>query len=214
LYRPKLYRRYFKKVRDEIRKGLIFVISGPSGSGKTTLAHEILKQPKLKKKFIKSISFTTRPKRPSERQGRSYFFVCPQEFRRLLKAKKILEHTHYLGYDYGTSRNFLEQAIKKGLHLILCLDVKGAAFLNSRYPERTITIFVKPPSLDAAKKRIVGREAKTKTEELNKRLQLARKELSFVNKYNYCVVNDNLNQAIKQVVKIIQQFLEIPSSKR
>jgi guanylate kinase len=182
---------------------LIFVISGPSGSGKTTLAKKLLKQPKLKHRFIKSISYTTREKRPGERSGRDYFFIKPQEFQRLLNRKKFLEHTHYLGYDYATPRDCLRQAKQKGLNVILCLDFKGARFVKNRYPDRTITIFVKPPSLNTARERILARCAKTKLSEVNKRIQLASKELSQITRFDYYLVNDNLNSAIKQTERII-----------
>ena len=195
------------RVRGKAKKGLIFVISGPSGTGKTTLAKKVIQQPQLKDKFIKSVSFTTRPKRPEERQGEDYFFVSARAFKRLLKAKKILEYTRYLGYDYGTPRAFIEQARREGLHIVLCLDINGALFLKRSYPDRTITIFVNPPSLSAAKKRILGRSSKTRPEEVNKRIRLAGKELGYANQYDYCLVNDNLNKAIKEAREIIQQVL-------
>lgn len=185
------------------RKALIFVISGTSGSGKTTLAKKILKQPQFRNKFVKPISFTTRPKRPGERQGRDYIFISTREFQRLFKAKKILEHTRYLGYDYGTSSNRMEQALNKGLHIILCLDMKGALFVKKKYPDRTITIFVKPPSLSIIKQRILGRWANTNRKELNQRLQLATRELGYAKHYDYCLINDNLNKAIKEIRNII-----------
>jgi guanylate kinase len=189
---------------SKAKTGFIFVVSGPSGSGKTTLAKKILNQPQLKDKLIKSVSFTTRPKRPGEMQGRDYFFVSRKEFQRLLKAKKILEHTRYLGYDYGTPRALLEQAIKRGLYMILCLDIKGGLFVKAAYPERAITIFVKPPSLGVAKKRILLRSNKIKVEEANKRMQLAKKELGYAKSYDYCLVNDNLNKAIRKIERIIK----------
>ncbi|MGD9014958.1 MAG: guanylate kinase [Candidatus Omnitrophota bacterium] len=192
------------KVRAKADKGFVFVISGPSGSGKTTLARKIIKQSQLKGRFIKSISFTTRPKRRGERQGRDYFFVSAQEFKRLQRAKKILEHTQYLGYDYGTPRDFIQQAIRKGLNIILCLDIKGASFIKQAFPNRAITIFVKPPSLDIARKRIVSRCTKTRPEEINRRIRLAHKELDHIHHYDYYLINDNLNRAIKEVVRIIQ----------
>ena len=185
-------------------KALIFVISGPSGSGKTTLAKKILKDPQLKDNFIKPVSYTTRPKRPQEKQGRDYFFVSVKEFQRLLKAKKILEHTRYLGYDYGTSCEGLEQAIKKNLHIILCLDIRGALFVKRMYPDRTTTIFVKPPSLNIARQRILERQALTNPREVKKRIQLASKELNYFNRYDCCLVNDNLSKAVKDVKRIIQ----------
>jgi len=186
------------------KRGLIFVIAGTSGSGKTTLANRILKQPQLKNKVVKSISFTTRPKRPEERRERDYLFVSKGEFRRLRKTKKILEHTHYLGYDYGTSRQFIERAIAKGLNVILCLDIRGAKFLKKRYPRRTITIFIKPPSLDAVEQRILGRYANTSQGELNQRLQLASKELGYAKYCDYNLVNDDLRKATREVGQIIQ----------
>jgi guanylate kinase len=195
------------RMLNKANMGFIFVISGPSGSGKTTLAKKVLKQLQSKHRFIRSVSFTTRPKRPGERQGRDYLFVSTKEFQRLLKAKKFLEHTCYLGYDYGTPRALLEQARRKGLHIILCLDIKGALFLKRAYPDRTITIFLKPPSLSVIRERILGRFAETKPEELNRRLQLASKELGNTSRFDYCLVNDNLNKATKEVKRIIQQIL-------
>ncbi|MFH1577526.1 MAG: guanylate kinase [Candidatus Omnitrophota bacterium] len=201
---PNLGKGYFKKVRDKVKKGFIFVISGPSGSGKTTIAKRLLQQPQLKGKLIKPASFTTRPKRQGERQGRDYFFVSKTEFQGLLKAKKILEQTRYLSYDYGTSRSAVQRAIKNGLHAILCLDIKGASFIKQTYPKRAITIFVKIPSLSVAKQRILSRSNKTTAEEVRRRMQLAKKELTHVKRYNYCLLNDNLNKAIREAREIIQ----------
>lgn len=191
-------------------KGLIFVLSGPSGSGKTTLARTVLKQPRLKPIFLRPVSFTTRPKRPGERQGRDYYFVSTKEFQELRKAKKILECTRYLGYDYGTPGNVIRQASGKGLHLILCLDAKGARFVKRAYPGRVITIFVKPPSLSIARERILSRSAATKVNELTQRLQLANQELGYASRYDYCLVNDNLNKSIRQIQGIIRRVLQIP----
>ncbi|MFC1657798.1 guanylate kinase [Candidatus Omnitrophota bacterium] len=185
-------------------QGFVFVISGPSGSGKTTLAQKILQHPQFKGKFIKPVSFTTRPKRQGERQGRDYLFVSKEEFRRLLRAKKILEHTRYLGYDYGTPRDFLTEAVKKGINVILCLDIKGAIFVKRAFHKRAVTIFVKPPSLSIARQRIVRRCAKTRPEEVKGRLRLAAHELSYARQYDYYLVNDNLNQTLGEVVRIIQ----------
>ena len=142
---------------------------------------------------------------PGERQGKDYLFVSAREFQRLRKAKKILECTRYLGYDYGTPSDLLQQAASKGLHIILCLDTRGAAFIKRAYPKRAITFFVKPPSLGIARKRILTRSATTKPEELSQRLRLADKELGYAKRYDYCLVNDNLNKATRQLNGIIQQ---------
>jgi guanylate kinase len=187
------------------KKGLIFVISGPSGSGKTTLAKRLLKQPQLKHSLVKPASFTTRPKRHGERQGRDYLFVSDKEFQRLLKAKKILEHTRYLGYDYGTPRDLIERTVKKGLHVVLCLDIRGAQFIKREYPDRAITIFVKPPSLGIAKKRILTRSKKAIPQEIKERIELASKGLGYVKHYDYCLVNDDLNRAVKEAREVVQK---------
>ncbi len=193
-----------RRKSTQAKPGLVFVLSGPSGSGKTTLAKQVLKCPQLKNKFVRSISFTTRPKRTGERQGRDYFFVSSAEFKQLLKTKKILEYTCYLGYDYGTSRSCLEQAIKRGRNIILCLDIKGASFVKEHYPHTAVTIFVKPPSLTEAKKRIFARSTKITPDEINSRIKLATKELSHSKRFDYCVINDDLKKSVKEVKGIIQ----------
>ena len=104
------------------KTGLLFVVSGPSGSGKTSLAHSLLAGARLKGKVIKSVSLTTRKKRTGEREGKDYFFASEAEFKRLLKAKKILEWTRYLGYYYGTPKSFIDRQLKKGKNILLCLD--------------------------------------------------------------------------------------------
>ncbi|MDP2940818.1 MAG: guanylate kinase, partial [Candidatus Omnitrophota bacterium] len=185
------------------RRGLIFVVSGPSGSGKTTLVARLLQEAKLRRKLGKSISFTTRPKRSKERQGRDYIFITPDDFRRKLKAKKILEWTRFLGYDYATPRDFAERQVKAGKSIILCLDRAGAKKIKTLYPRSTITIFIVPPSLEALRQRIAGRCHKTKKEEIARRLRLARREIAACRDYDFTVVNKNLHQAVKDLRDII-----------
>ncbi len=183
--------------------GKIFIISGPSGSGKTTLLKKVLLDKSLKKRLAKSVSLTTRPKRSGEREGKDYFFVKPQEFRRLNKAKKILERTRYLGYDYGTKKDFLEERLNKGGHLCLCLDLKGALALKRLYPENTVTVFINPPSINELRRRMVGRCSQTRQEEVNKRIKLAVAELKNSYQYDYSVKNKNLAEAERRLKGII-----------
>ena len=184
--------------------GVIFVFSGPSGSGKTTIAKSLLRQPQLRDKLVKPVSFTTRPKRAGEREGRDYFFVSRERFRRLLAAKKILEYTHYLGYDYGTSRDYIDRAIEKGLCVILVLDIQGARFIKNKYADRAATIFVKPPSLTTTRQRIVARARETEAAEINQRLQVAVEELKHAEDYDHCLINASLNKAVKEASLIIK----------
>ena len=185
------------------RQGLIFVISGPSGSGKTTLLKNLLKIPALRNRLVKSISFTTRPKRSSEKKRKDYSFIDEEEFQQKLKAKKILEWTKYLGYYYGTPRDFMERQLAKNKHVVLCLDLKGASKIKRLYPENTVMVFVMPPSLEAIRERIKKRCQKTKTEEIQQRLKLARKELLASRLYDYCLVNEDLGQATRALKDII-----------
>ena len=183
--------------------GLIFVISGPSGSGKTTLLKKVLLHKALRSKLSKSISVTTRPKRSGERQGKDYFFVSPLEFLRLAKAKKILEQTKYLGYYYGTKKDFLEGKLKEGKHLALCLDLRGARTLKRLYSKNTVTVFVLPPSLKELRKRIEGRCQDTKSEEIDRRVKLAKGEFRQASQYDYVLRNKDLAQTVNRLKAII-----------
>ncbi|MBM3246376.1 MAG: guanylate kinase [Candidatus Omnitrophica bacterium] len=184
-------------------KGFIFVISGPSGSGKTTLLARLLKDKKLKDKLAKSVSLTTRPKRSKEAQGRDYFFLTPRRFQQLQKAKKILEWTRYLGYDYATPKSFAQKQLRAGKNLVLSLDFRGALRVKRLYPRNTVTIFILPPSLGELRQRIEKRCAKTKKEEIQKRLKLAEKEVKFSPKYDYCLTNKDLNHTVAKLRGII-----------
>ena len=192
-----------KTARGHKKQGKIFVISGPSGSGKTTLLNKLIQDREISKLLIKSRSLTTRPRRCQERDGKDYFFVSPDEFSRLLKAKKILEWTRYLGYYYGTPREHVEVRLKKGGHIGFCLDLKGAAILKKIYPKNTVTVFVLPPSLETLKARIEGRSKSTDKKEVAQRLKLAARELSAASGFDYCILNNNLQVALKELKEII-----------
>jgi len=191
-------------VRKQKKKsGFIFIISGPSGSGKTTLLENLFRDRELKKRLVKSVSFTTRPKRQGEREGRNYFFVTESEFRRKLKAEKILEWTKYLGYYYATPRDFVEQHLKQGKDIALCLDLKGACRIKRFYPKNSVTVFVLPPSVKSLRERIEGRCKRTGKLEIKQRLKLAKEELLASHKYDYTLVNKNLSQALRELKSII-----------
>jgi len=191
-------------VREHSKKqGLIFIISGPSGSGKTTLVENLLGNKKVKSKLARPVSFTTRPKRSGEKDKKDYFFISEKQFNQEQKANKILEWTKYLGYYYATPRDFIERQLTRAKHVILCLDLKGAFAVKRQYPKNTVTIFVIPPSLDTLLHRITSRCNRTKEEEVRRRLVLAQQELSAAARYDYCVVNKDLNQATKELKGII-----------
>ena len=191
-----------KADKRQNKPGKIFVISGPSGSGKTTLLTSLIQDKKIAKVLVKSCSITTRPKRSGEKEGKDYFFVTQGEFRRLLKAKKILEWTRYLGYYYGTPKGPLESQFKSGRNLGLCLDLKGARILKKIYPDRTVTVFVLPPSLNVLKERIENRCSSTHKLEVTRRMLLARQELLAASQFDYCILNQNLQVALKELKDI------------
>jgi len=194
-----------KAAKRQNKLGKIFVISGPSGSGKTTLLTSLIQNKKIGKLLVKSCSITTRPKRSTEREAKEYFFVTVLEFKRLLKAKKILEWTRYLGYYYGTPKGPLEKQLEGGKSVGLCLDLKGARILKKIYPDNTITIFVLPPSLSVLKERIQNRCRLTNQQEVKQRLLLADRELQAAGKFDYCVLNQNLPVALKELKNIFLQ---------
>jgi len=194
--------------QNQIRKnGLIFVISGPSGSGKTTLLSGVLKVPGLRGKLARSISLTTRPKRSGERSGKDYFFISSKQFLELRKAKKILEWTRYLGYYYATPRVFIERQIKKGKNIALCLDLKGALRLKRFFPDNTVLIFVKPPSIKVLLERISRRCRHTEPQEIKGRIQLAKLEIGGSRAYDYRLVNKNFEKTVKELKGIILKEL-------
>lgn len=184
-------------------RGKIFVVSGPSGSGKTTIVARLLKKAVFKGSLTRSVSYTTRPKRSGEKEGRDYFFISPARFQQALREKKILEWTKYLGYYYATPKELFARQLAQGKSVILCLDVKGALRVRAAYPGSTVTIFVLPPSLGVLGKRMRSRCSRTKKAEIQSRIRLAAKELLAANKYDYCLVNQNLDKAVRELKTIV-----------
>ncbi|MDD2751521.1 MAG: guanylate kinase [Candidatus Omnitrophica bacterium] len=189
-------------------KAQVYVISGPSGSGKTTLLSSVLQDKTLKKKFARSISFTTRLRRSKEQNGRDYFFISEKEFIKNLREKKILEWTRYLGYYYGTPKEFVDKQLQAGKNILLCLDFKGALRIKRLYAHNCTTIFILPPSLTELTKRIKKRCHLTKKEEIEQRLQLAKKEISTASKYDYCLLNEDLKNVVEELKAIILKKIE------
>lgn len=185
-----------------LKQGKIFVVSGPSGSGKTTLIDKVFKNPKLKKKLVRSVSFTTRPRRAIEKQGDHYFFISPAQFRTLKATKKILEWTRYLGYYYATPKGTVDIYLAEGKSIVLCLDLKGALRIKKLYASQAVTIFVEPPSIKDLHQRIKGR-CQTDKKEIIARLALADAELAAAKEYDYCILNRDLREAAKRLTQII-----------
>lgn len=185
------------------KKGFLFVVSGPSGSGKTTLIKSLLKDKLLKDIFVRSVSFTTRPKRKNEKNQKDYFFIKEQQFKIMLKRKKIIEWTRYLNYYYGTSKDFVDEHLQSGKHIILCLDARGAKMIEDIYPKRTVTIFILPPKIEALRQRINLRAQGSGEKKFLSRLESAKKEIFCAKDYDYRVINDDFLTALKSLKDII-----------
>jgi len=177
---------------------MVFVITAPSGTGKTTLLQKLLAgDPRLK--F--SISYTTRPPRPEEVPGRDYFFVTPEEFRLLREAGALVEWVEQFGYGYGTSRQWMEETLAAGYDVIFDIETRGARALKKEFPQGTF-IFILPPSLEQLKRRLEVR-GDLQPAELAHRLKQGRAELADVHRYDFVVVNDELDVALDQLRAIV-----------
>lgn len=183
------------------RPGKIVIISSPSGGGKTSICRKLLSPLRKKKGWQFSISYTTREIRPGERNGREYHFVTDKLFNQKVKANEFAEHFKVHLYQYGTPRKPLETVLKKGGVMILDVDVQGARKLKKEYPE-AMTIFVMPPSVKELQKRLRQRGTETK-QQLRVRFQNAKAEMKLWNKFEYVVINQELNEAVSEVLSII-----------
>jgi len=193
-----LLQKYILEYKKNLKKGRIIVISGPSGCGKTTICKELIKR---NKNFVFSVSYTTRQKRKGEVNGRDYFFVSEQEFLKMIKQKKLVEWAKVYNNYYGTPKKPLLEAINSGKNILLDIDVQGGKNIKKFFPE-SILIFILPPSFTVLKQRIISR-AKDKLEEIKIRLKNLEKEIKNSKYYDYFVINDNLEETVKNIELII-----------
>lgn len=179
-------------------KGILFIMSGPSGAGKTTIVKGVLKN---LEDLAFSISYTTRPKREGEEEGKDYFFVDEPTFRNLIKKKDFLEWQEVHGHLYGTSKSYVESQMNKGANVLLDIDVNGARSVKRQIKD-SVLIFVAPPSFQELKERLIKRHTEDK-KNFRKRLEDARYELSQISKFDYLIVNHDVQISIKQLESII-----------
>lgn len=193
-------------MNDTIKKGKIIVLSAPSGSGKSTIIGKLMEKPELKLDF--SISATSRQPRGNEQHGREYFFLTEEEFHRNVEAGNFVEWEEvYKGVCYGTLASEVERITNSGHNLIMDVDVKGGLNIKKRYGEEAITIFIMPPDKATLEKRLRTRGTDSE-ETIAHRLHKSEYEMSFAKDFDYTVVNDNLEEAVKDVEKIIKAFIQ------
>jgi guanylate kinase len=182
------------------RKPIVYIISAPSGSGKSTLVNEILKTvPGLD--F--SISYTTRPSRGSEQNGKQYHFVARPEFEKMVQAGEFLEHAEFDGNCYGTARRYLREAQQKGTDLLLDIDVQGAEQIQQKLPD-AVSIFVLPPDRKELEWRLRKR-GENDEQDIQRRLAAAGREIEEYDRYTYVLINerDKLEKSIERFEAIV-----------
>lgn len=184
-------------------RGRLFVLSGPAGAGKGTILAEAFRQID---KLVYSVSCTTRAPRPGETDGRDYYFISEDEFRKMVDERQFLEWAQVHGKCYGTRREAVEKSLEKGLDVILEIDVQGAMQIKEKMPE-AVMIFIEPPSFEALVCRLRSRGTET-PQQLETRIRNAERELAEADKYEHRIINDKVEDAVRDFVEIIKKYRE------
>lgn len=194
------------KLKDIPNQGKLIVFSAPSGSGKTTLVRYLLEQKELNLEF--SISATSREKRGNETDGKDYYFLDTQAFKDRIKNDDFLEWEEvYRDNFYGTLKTEVERIWAKGKNVIFDIDVSGGLRIKRKFPEQTIAIFVKPPSIDELKIRLKKRQTES-NDKINMRIAKASAELATAPLFDVIVVNDDLDKALSESYKLVSDFIK------
>ncbi|MDO5567791.1 MAG: guanylate kinase [Eubacteriales bacterium] len=183
------------------QNGKLFVISGPSGAGKGTIVNAVMDQADPSGTAL-SISMTTREPRPGEEDGVNYFFVTKEEFRRQIEAGGFLEYAEVYDHYYGTPKSKVVEKLNQGRDVILEIDIQGALNVKKAFPEGVL-IFILPPSMEVLRNRLTGRGTDA-PEVIERRLSKTRGELTFIDRYDYGVVNGDLEEAVETVQAIMR----------
>lgn len=185
-------------------KGKVIILVAPSGSGKTTMARKLFEEFE-NLKF--SVSATTRPPREGEEHGIDYYFLSDEDFRKKIEEGDFLEwEEFYGGKKYGTLRSEVDKKINSGYFILLDVEVKGAVNVKDIYGDQCLSIFIKPPSMQALKDRLLNRGTED-DETLRLRLDRAKEELSYADRFDHVVINDELDTAYEEIREQVSEFM-------
>ena len=183
----------------ENEQGILIVVSGPSGCGKSTLDQKLVER---RNDTVMSISDTTRNPRGEEKDGVEYNFLTKEQFEKNIENDKYLEYATVHSHYYGTPKHNINKLLKSGIDVILEIDIEGARKIKEKRSD-AVFIFIMPPSMEILKNRLMGRKTETK-ELLVERFKTAYKEINEVTKYNYVIVNDDLNESLLKMNSILE----------
>ncbi len=184
-------------------EGKIIIFTAPSGSGKTTIVRHLLK----KYEFLGfSVSATSRKKRPKEIDGKDYYFLTPEKFQKKVDQDAFVEWEEvYPDKFYGTLKSEIERVWSKNKHVVFDIEVKGATNIKELYPDNSLAVFICPPSISELRRRLTNRKTETESS-LKKRLDRAKEEMTYENKFDKVIINDLLEVALEEAEQIIESF--------
>ncbi len=188
-------------INNKQSKDLSIILSAPSGGGKSSIARKLIE---LDKNLLLSISATTRKPRISEKNNVHYFFKSRESFQQMIDTDKFFEFTEIYGNLYGTPKKYVENMLANGVGVLFDIDYQGADQVMKKMPDKTLSIFIKPPSIKILRQRLKNRDQDSR-EIINKRIMLAKEEMGNAKHFDYIVVNDNFNQTISKIQSIINQ---------
>ena len=183
-----------------MKKGTLMVVSGPAGVGKGTVVKRACEL--AEGNIHLSVSATTRAPRPIDSEGVTYYFKTKDEFREMIAQNQVLEWAEYVGNYYGTPRQPVEDALSRGQDVILEIEVQGAMQIKKNFPEAALT-FIAPPSYEELESRLRGRGTETE-EQILSRLETAKGELALMGEYDYIIVNDEIEQASRDILTVLR----------
>ncbi|MDY3842279.1 MAG: guanylate kinase [Prevotella sp.] len=194
-------------MNKEILPGKLIIFCAPSGSGKSTLVQWLMAEhPELRLAF--SISCTSRPPRGTERDGVEYFFLTPEDFKQKIANGEFLEYEEvYQDRFYGTLKSQVDSQTQRGENVLFDVDVKGGCNIKEHYGSRAMSVFIQPPSVDELRRRLLSRGTDS-AEAIEERVAKAAYELTFAPRFDHVVINDNLEEAKAEVLRLVAQFVK------